>query len=660
VTLQGQSRANNASPAAVPIGGTSWQVYDISGMAVGRGTMARSDATITVCSAGQWVGGGAAVPGYYTVATDIGAVGNVAICPANSRLYVPKASGDQAVAAAAWMGSSPDRDYYSFPQNVNGLSITANLASDPYYSGPQDSARPRRIWIASSAQGNSPNESPTPAQWGEVAAALTAAGHRGAWYECPTNEPENGGWSIDSTISYWQACRKAILAADPEANVMGFCSGGIYNNSGLPAVGQFLAACPAAAFTNHMENSHENLSNIVALRQYFGALKQQFAASRVPNLELWLTETGINGGLYGVLHPRREARQRTVLRFVCESFGWAKEHAYDFPIWDHHGSGLGTFLIDSNNGGTNGNMRAGAYALHVMAEALHGTTCSSTNPPAKLSFGPDNSVGDSLFAGLHYTATDRDVVVLATNGMESSEVTLEVDTGGPVTWWDGMGVAHSAAVQNGRVTVNVNDLLTYVFLPPGSTVSVAPAWFTTRPDLLHGAGVTNEQKIRVSSVNDGSFSENAQHAYGVPRASQPYTSSMVPGQLSATISRAGTGFALMTSGPAWQQAGCSLVSFELKAGGQTVYRYTCPSAVSLEIPSAGNGDTSDLCTLTTWWTSPFAWVVPCSIPPGDVELVIHQASYGGQPDALGSANPTNRYHEGDPQQIQLAEWQIFG
>ena len=88
-----------------------------------------------------------------------------------------------------------------------------------------------------------------------------------------------------------------------------------------------------------MENSHQNLSNIVALREYFGALKSQFATSNRPDLDLWLTETGINGGGYDVLQPRRDARQRTVLRFVAESFGWAKENCYDFPIWDHLGSG---------------------------------------------------------------------------------------------------------------------------------------------------------------------------------------------------------------------------------------------------------------------------------------------------------------------------------
>ncbi len=152
--------------------------------------------------------------------------------------------------------------------------------------------------------------------------------------------------------------------------------------------------------------------------------KPSSASRDSPSFDLWLTETGINGGGYGVLQPRRDARQRTILRFVAEAYGWPKEHTYDFPVWDRIGSGLTTYLIDGVNGGANGNVRAGAYALHVMSEALYGTTCTAAKPPASLSFGATGSLGDSLLAGLHYSGTARDVVVLATNGIESGTVPL--------------------------------------------------------------------------------------------------------------------------------------------------------------------------------------------------------------------------------------------
>jgi hypothetical protein len=190
-------------------------------------------------------------------------------------------------------------------------------------------------------------------------------------------------------------------------------------------------------------------------------------------------------------------------------------------------------------------------------------------------------------------------------------------------------------------------------------VSVVPPWAYGKTNFLQSVPVLNERRQDATAVHNGSFAENAQYAFGVPGATAPYTDASVPGTLSATTTKPAAGFALMTSGPAWQQAGCSLVSFTVTAGGATVYSYTCPSAVTASIPSASNGNSSDPCTLTTWWTSPFAWLVPHSIPAGSVELLIHQTGYGGQADSLGSTNPTNGYAENDPQQIQLSEWQLL-
>jgi hypothetical protein len=660
----------SAITATIAGGATAWTVYDGAGTVVGSGSMASTATSITPVSAGSFVGGGAAKPGYYTVATNAGTnevvAGNFCICPAGSNLYVPNAAGDQQLNWAAWLGLGPDRDNYIYLGSKNTASqIVANRQADEYFIGPQDSARPRQLWLSPDPEASYPTQNPTSAQWAALATALVDAGFTGAWYECPTNEPDEV-WPIGAIVTYWNACATAILAVDSTAHIMGYDSGGIYNNSTIGSIATFLsgATSPVAGFTNHMENSHQNMSNIVMLREYIGSIKAEFATSGIPDLPLWFTETGINGGGYGVLQPRRDARQRTILEFVKESYGYPKESSYQFPYFDELGSGITTYLVNQNALDSFGNMRAGAYALHVMAEALFGTSCSPASPPAKLSFGPTGSMGDSLFAGTHYTSSNGDRVLLATNGIEAATVTLAVSATGTITYWDGWGNPATVVVADGRITVPVNDLLTYVFLPATTTVSVVDTdqgavSMSSYPNMAANPGaaiVVNEAGAWSNGVvNNDSFAENNS---GIATVGLPYVDATVPGSLTASTAGSPThdfiGYALMGAGPPWQNVGCGLVEVTVTVGAATVDSYTCASAVSVAIPAATNGNSADPCSLTSWWTGNFARLVRFAPVVGaSMKITINATGYGGQPDSAAS------YEEGDPQSIALAEAQVY-
>ena len=762
ITFQGRSAIiNQNSISPISTTSTTWTAVDGANNVVGTGTVTAGATSITVCSAGNWVGGGAVVPGYYTIYTGAGSAGVVTgtcvICTAGSQLYVPNSSGDTYINLSAWIGGAPDRDYYNLggvvnpgwqwvtnvtfngtnivtlnnpgvgesfsdikpgalvmstlvPPGTTVLSVDSatqihmnaaatgsstsgtmyvspdvvttytaamvtQLGNDAYFTGPQDSARPHRFWIGPGWQSVAPTQAPDPTYWGQVATYLAAHGHAGGYYECPTNEPENGGWSTANTTTYWNACAAAILAADSTAKLVGFDSGGIYNDTPITGVASFLGNsyvnAHINAFSNHMEASNQNLSDILLLRQYLGGLKAQFAASGLPNLDLRLTETGIEPGQYNILHPRREARQRTMLRFVMESYGWCKENCYDFPVVDHQGSNIGTYMVDVTNGFNAGNMRAGAYACHVQSEAMYGTSCSPTNIPAALSFGPTGSIGDSLFAGLHYTGTTRDVVVLATNGLESDTVTLQVSSTAGVSAWDGWGNTRSVTVAGNQITVAVDDLLTYVFLPTGSTVSVVDTGTNVVTSLnsainlaYRAASFVNESSASVAGVlNNGNFAKNLS---GITGVKTPYSDSTVPGSITASSfwsnpsGQPVQAVVIKAGGPAWQTWGCSLTSFNIVAtiGGvaTTVYSYTQSGAVSYAIPGGCNGNSSDITTRTTWWKNPFAWIVPLSLsgPVTSLQLNITGTSYGGQPDLAASTVVEN-----DSQNILLSEFQIL-
>lgn len=677
ISVQGHTAASGQS-GVIAIGATAWTVYDHDGATVGSGTMLSTDTEIAVATTGTWAGGATVEPGFYTVVTNSGTngvvSGSIAVCPANSNLYVPVAAGDSTWYLAAWMASANDRDNYQFPAQTTAQILNIR-SGDPYFTGPQDSERPRQFWVSTSTQSSSPTWAPTTAEWQSFAQALVGGGYTGAVYECPSNEPEYGGWTVSATVAQFNTLYSTIKAVDSTAKVIGWCSYGLDPTSPTNWLTTFLADCTPDGFSIHFENSHQNASNIVLLRQYIGGIDKIMVAAGMPNLPLHLTETGINGGLYGVLQPRRDARQRTVLRLVMESYGHPKEQCYDFPVYDHLGSGLSTYLAEFTFDGSTGSLRAGIYAVHVMSEALFGMPCSRTNRPAALNFGGPGTLGDSLFMGLHYSGPSGDRVVLATNGIESATVTLSVSgyaDGATVTCWDGWGRSSTVTVSAGEITVPVNDLLTYVFLAAGTTVGVVDSdqgVITKFNRAINQANVattvTDEASANVAGVpNNGSFAENAS---GFTTAVAPYSDSTLPASL--TIDFTGpteiSGFSLFTGQPAWQGAGCSIIEANLVAtvGGaqQTLWSYTCASAVSEAIPSPDTANSADLCVRTTWWTGPFAFLESFTpVEATSVTLNITSVSWGGQPDsAASSATGGSTGPENDAQVFRCAEFQVY-
>lgn len=628
---------------------TQWWAVDDYGVQVAHGTLQTTSTRFNVATNGTWIGGSAIQPGYYQVVTNRGTNGTVMIC---HKLSLPVVANQHGL--DAFFSTGPDRDILDFfaADSYNASDIIDNIASSVYFTATQDPARPHEIIIAPHPQSSPGNPSPTAANWGALAADMVAAGHAGAWYELPTNEPENGGWNISSLLTYYNACYDAVKAADPTAKVGGFDSAGITDNTSRANFSTFLAGVHGIdAITNHMENSHQNMSNIVGLRQYFDAIKSVATSAGYPNIPYWNTETGFIGGGWNVMHPRREARARTILRLVAESYGWSKERQYDFAFSDHLGSGLALYITnpgpnyDPNNPGSGysdpsmlvaANMQMGGYAIHVMSEALYGTYCSVTNKPAKLNFGTSGGARDSMYLGLHYTGVNKDVVVIGTNGIEFGTVTLNVSATGSVTCWDGMGKSYTLPVQSGKITVPVNDLLTYVFLPKNSTVSVAPTWWTQEGEKLGAWTNTNQE-------------------HDVPSYTAPIDISTVPYTFTLNISQPATGFALVTSGPAWQTIGCSFTDFDILDGSNNVlYHYECASAVTQPIRSGTQRSSSDECTHTTFWSSPFGWMEQVAIPAGTVKLRINKTSYGGQADSVGSS-----VAQDGGQQIRLGCFQVL-
>ena len=594
------------------------------------------------------------------------------------------------------------------PRPISGVvsDMVAQFNKDPYFSSTYaDSARPHKKWMYPGFQSNGPDLAPDTSYWGQMALGMASNGisttGSPVYYESPTNEPENGGWQMSATpgiISTWNDCANAIITNDANAQLLGYCSAGLYHAGVYANLATFLAGIthPLNAVSNHMEATNQSLPNLVALRQYYAAIKAQMIAghtanpTNVPlNLDLWNTETGFYDNEYGVFHWRRCARNRTIMRFVMESFGWAKENSYEFTHADHGGSGLGSYLFDvwSSNYVS---LRPAAHALHIQSEALYGTTCTPSSPPSALSFGPTGSLGDSMFMGLHYTSTlGRDVVCIATNGLESDTVTLNVSSTTGVYAWDGWGNTRPVTTSNNTITFAVDDLLTYVFLPASTTVTVADTGSRVVSKLngainltrTAGSLVDNASTSIAGVPNDGNFGQNNVNISGdsVPSwPGAPYTTNTVPNSLTASsfatqpLAQNILGVVIFTGGQPFHQFGCTLTGFTLTAtiGGVAnvlIYTYapgsTGVAPVSFPIPGPGHAfspGTPGGTSRSSWWKSASSWIIPASAmsnltgPITSITLNITSTSYGTMPDLAAT-----QVFENATQQIQISEFQVL-
>jgi hypothetical protein len=443
----------------------------------------------------------------------------------------------------------------------------------------------------------------------------------------------------------------AVVSTGDTSALFAVMSSGGYDNTSFADWSTILAGLNFTPdfYSTHMESSTENLADFVSLRQYFNGLQ---GIGPKP----WMfTETGMTESAFGVLSARRGARQRPMFRLIAEMYGWPKELCYDFPIFDHEGSGIVSYQIEPGAGG--GNIRPGLYALRVMAEALYKTSV----PPAKLSFGPSGSVGDSMFVGAHYTGTINDVVVLATNGLHGASVILNVpgyNSGNSITMWDGMGVPTTLTVSSSKtITIPLNDLLTYVFLTPSSTVSVSNTdqgvlTMNAQSNLLSGATIKNGANATVGTINNNSFSESLTD---VATSSAPYEDTTVPDTFTASgLGGVVNGFALRSvqSGVFGGNATSTPTSFTISINGTQVYSYSNASAVNFaNRPSGDSANGTVPGASTEYWDETWSWVAAISpvTVTGNVVLDITVTSNGGLIANAGSGT----------QQINLSEFQLY-
>ncbi|MEI7775723.1 MAG: discoidin domain-containing protein, partial [Verrucomicrobiota bacterium] len=176
-------------------------------------------------------------------------------------------------------------------------------------------------------------------------------------------------------------------------------------------------------------------------------------------IEKWQTEQGFMGPVYGAYQPRLQGRWTMLEMMVFEQYGIPKEHNH---YWYDRSGGFWDEPRWVQN--EDGSLNAVGPLLRVWSEELFGTRFS-----AALDFGnPRNK----LFIGSLFTGPGKQVAAIMTSGDTQAKLELNVSGATSVKVVSPFGVESTLPVVNGKVTVPVSELPTYVEYT--GTLSVTP------------------------------------------------------------------------------------------------------------------------------------------------------------------------------------------
>ena len=177
-------------------------------------------------------------------------------------------------------------------------------------------------------------------------------------------------------------------------------------------------------------------------------------------MEKWQTEQGFLGPVYGAYQPRMQGRWTMLQMMVYEQYGIPKEHNHYW--YDRNGGFWDEPRWVQNE---DGSINPVGVLLRVWSEELAGTRFASS-----LDFG---NPGNKLFVGSIFQGPGKQVAALMTSGETRGRMELSVTGTTSVKVVSPFGGEQQLAVVNGKVSVAVSELPTYVEYT--GTLSVAPA-----------------------------------------------------------------------------------------------------------------------------------------------------------------------------------------
>ena len=203
-------------------------------------------------------------------------------------------------------------------------------------------------------------------------------------------------------------------------------------------------------------------------------------------------------------HPLQEPRRRRpavrilLHRDLLETLGIPSEHNMHFYLIEHGFLSVPSYMWSKSG------PQPVALATRTRYAMIEGLRYAGT-----LDFGPS---GNKMFMGLHYTGAAGDTITLRNLGTLDRKLELSVKGGDAVSLVDVFGNVTKIPVRDGKVTLTLTMLPSYLRLAKGQVV--------TPPRFDFGQNYANQATFRYSAPHDGN----------IERFEQRHSRNAAPGQ----------------------------------------------------------------------------------------------------------------------------------
>lgn len=262
------------------------------------------------------------------------------------------------------------------------------------------------------------------------------------------NEP-NFSISPEKLAEVYAWLYPMLKEIDPEAKVMGPAVCGVI----LPYHEAFFKAGGAKyldVLSVHDYEGHESV-DLYHWQWKFAALRKMMADYGIGDREIWQTErvlTGVRGNvsLFGT-----QAIRTTFHRDMLETLGIPPQHNNHYYLNDGGYKSVPSYIWSAN----------GPHPAALALRTRYGLTLGQKYQ-GTLDFGPG---GNDVFMGLRYANDQYSTLVLRNMGTQDQDLTLDVRGGSQsVTIYDAFGNASTQPVNNGKLTLKIGQMPTYVRL----------------------------------------------------------------------------------------------------------------------------------------------------------------------------------------------------
>lgn len=454
-----------------------------------------------------------------------------------------------------------------------------------------------------------------------VATAVTSLAGLVDAYECRTAAPVTSAASAHEQYLF----RLAVKAVDFDAQVAGPAADLLPVNvptGFFAAFGGDWCDVLSVSDTDSMPGSNlplgqHRIGRYADLLRHYGVdLKQR-----------WHTGHGADPLPDGVFHPRR-SRSRVLHALLWEQHGVPRER--------------NQFHEDRNDGTSwaqptwwqtqDGSCLPDVGLFRTLAEETFGMVFDQP-----LEFGP---LGGAVFLGSVYRGSSSSVVVLvAASHMDDCSVTLNVGAAGTLTISNAFGAQISGTVLDGRITIEVDDVPTYVRLPAADTavsvyrcndwptVEQAEAWRSQS----HRAVATVEDE-HAPAASDGGWLRD----FGSGEGAFVQTGT-APASLVLRFDAAVRVDRLLIWAGAPHGIWSTLLDFDVDVSADNGSTWDTAATVTRTASSIAHGSdgTGVGCTRETWWDEQWIFDVPLDEPRvcDALRVNVRATSYGGEPDA---------------------------